>query len=89
MLRWLDENPTDHGFETELWTTARLTELIADEWRIHLSPRYLHRGCGRGYTPQKPQRIPRTEPELISGWLHWDLPRIKKRTAESIPRLDR
>src|SRR3954449_13234909 len=24
VLRWLDDNPSDHGFATELWTAGRL-----------------------------------------------------------------
>src|SRR4051794_391158 len=27
-LRWLTEDPTHHGFETDLWTAARLGQLI-------------------------------------------------------------
>src|SRR5262249_44132206 len=26
--RWLDDNPTEHGFATELWTAPRLARLI-------------------------------------------------------------
>src|SRR5688572_4489981 len=28
VLRWLQDNPTEHGFATELWTAGRLAQLI-------------------------------------------------------------
>jgi transposase len=81
VLRWLSENPTEHGFGTELWTGPRLARLIQQEFGIRLNPRYL---CAwlrdRGFTPQKPQRVPRQrDPEAIAAWLRTEWPRIKKR----------
>src|SRR5207302_11033876 len=32
--RWLADNPTEHGFPTELWTAARLGHLIEEEFGI-------------------------------------------------------
>ena len=59
-LRWLTESPLHHGFETELWTAARLGQLIREEFGVALNPRYLSAWLrDRGFTPQKPQRIPR------------------------------
>src|SRR5512132_2149090 len=55
--RWLADNPTEHGFATELWTVPRLAQLIEQQWGIHFHPDY--RGTWlrqRGYTPQKPRR---------------------------------
>jgi transposase len=79
--RWLDENPTKYGFTTELWTAARLAQLIRQEFEVGFNSRYL---CAwlrdRGFTPQKPQRIPRQrDPEVIAEWLATDWPRIKKK----------
>src|SRR5512135_1694149 len=39
--RWLTEDPTKHGFATELWTGPRLAQLIRQEFGIRLNPRYL------------------------------------------------
>ena len=39
--RWLTEDPTTHGFATELWTGPRLAQLIRQEFGIGLNPRYL------------------------------------------------
>ena len=83
VLRWLDDNPSDHGFATELWTAGRLAQLIEQEWGIAFNEHYL---CAwlrqRGYTPQKPKRVPRErDDEAIALWLAKDWPRIKKRRA--------
>jgi transposase len=80
-LRWLTEAPTHHGFDTELWTAARLGQLIEEEFGIRLHPRYLSAWLrDRGFTPQKPQRVPRErDPEVIAAWLESDWPRIKNR----------
>jgi transposase len=80
-LRWLTESPTHHGFETELWTAARLGLLIREEFGVGLNPRYLSTWLWeRGFTPQKPERVPRErDPEAIAAWLESDWPRIKKR----------
>jgi transposase len=88
VLRWLRENPTEHGFATELWSAPRLTQLIEREFGISLNPRYL---CAwlrdRGMTPQKPQRVPRErDPEEIRRWLATDWPRIKKKRGDKGPR---
>jgi transposase len=80
-LRWLTESPSAHGFETELWTAPRLGQLIQEEFGIRLHPRYLSAWVRvRGFTPQKPQRVPRErDPKAIAAWLESDWPRIKKK----------
>jgi transposase len=80
-LRWLTESPSEHGFETELWTAPRLGQLIREEFGVRLHPKYLSAWLrDRGFTPQKPQRVPRErDPEAIAAWLATDWPRIKKR----------
>jgi transposase len=79
--RWLRDNPSEHGFETELWTARRLAQLIHEEFGTRLNPRYLSAWLrDRGFSPQKPGRIPRErDPEAIAAWLESDWPRIKKR----------
>ena len=77
--RWLADSPTAHGFETELWTASRLGRLIQEEFGIRLHPRYLGAWLrDRGFTPQKPQRVPRErDPAANAAWLESDWPRIK------------
>jgi transposase len=82
--RWLADSPSGHGFETELWTAARLSELIQEEFGVRLHPRSLSAWLrDRGFTPQKPQRVPRErDPKVIAAWLESDWPRIKKRPGD-------
>lgn len=86
-LRWLTESPMHHGFETELWTAARLGQLIREEFGVGLNPRYLSTWLReRGFTPQKPERVPRErDPEAIAAWLGSDWPRIKKSRGGTAP----
>src|SRR5258708_1227080 len=86
-LRWLTDSPTHHGFETELWTAGRLGQLIREEFGVGLNPRYLSAWLReRGFTPQKPERVPRErDPRAIAAWLESDWPRIKKRPGGRVP----
>jgi transposase len=79
--RWLADDPTEHGFATELWTAERLAQLIEQEWGIHFHPDYLGGWLRRrGFTPQKPRREARErDDEAIARWLENDWRRIKKR----------
>jgi transposase len=83
VCRWLADNPTEHGFATELWTAPRLALLIEQEFGIRFHPDYLTAWLRqRGYTPQKPRRVHRERnDEAIAAWLAKDWPRIKKRHA--------
>jgi transposase len=87
-LRWLRDDPTEHGFATELWTAPRLAQLIRQEFGIALNPRYLNAWLrDRGFTPQKPQRVPRErDPAAVAAWLATDWPRIKKGRGGGPPR---
>ena len=63
---------TAHGWRTNLWTTARIAELIRREFAIQ----YQH---SLGWSVQKPERraLERDE-EAIARWKRKDWPRIKK-----------
>jgi transposase len=78
---WLADNPIEHGFATELWTSPRLAQLIQQEWDIDFHPDYLSTWLRlHGYTPQKPRRVARErDDEAVARWLAQDWPRIKKR----------
>ena len=83
--RWLHDDPTEHGFDTELWTCSRLATLIEEEWGIVFNRRYLADWLrGQGFTPQKPERVPRErDPEAIAAWLKTDWVRIKKKRGDA------
>src|SRR3954453_21011052 len=74
--RWLADRPTEHGFPTDLWTAPRPAHLIADEFGVAFHPDYLTTWLReRGYTPQKPHRVPRERDErAIRRWLAEDWP---------------
>ena len=80
-LRWLADNPMDHGFATELWTAPRLGLLIEQEFGVRFHADYLTTWLRqRGYTPQLPRRVPRERDErAITRWLAEDWPRIKRK----------
>lgn len=80
-LRWLADNPMDHGFATELWTAPRLGLLIEQEFGVRFHRHYLTDWLRRrGYTPQLPRRVPRERNEAeIAHWLAVDWPRIKRK----------
>ena len=87
VCRWLADNPTEHGFATELWTAPRLAQLIEQEFGVHFHPDYLTTWLRqRGFTPQKPRRRARQrDDEAIARWLEQDWPRIKKRRGGGGP----
>jgi transposase len=84
--RWLADKPTAHGFATDLWTGPRLAHMIRQEFGIGLNPKYLTVWLRRrGFTPQKPRRVPRQrDPEEIAAWLRTQWPRIKKRPGDRV-----
>jgi transposase len=83
--RWLSEPASAFGFATELWTAARVGELIRQEWGVAFNPRYLPRWLkARGFSCQKPERVPRErDDEVIAAWVAEDWQRIKKKRTAS------
>ena len=81
VLRWLSDLPSEYGFATDLWSAPRLAQLIEQEFAVHFHPNYLSTWLRqRGYTPQKPRRVPREkDDEAIAQWLAKDWPRIKQK----------
>jgi transposase len=86
VLRWLSDPATDFGFPTELWSAARIAELIRLEWGVVFNARYLPRWLkDRGYSCQKPERVPRERnEEAIAAWVAGDWPRLKKKRSASV-----
>jgi len=85
--RWLADKPTAHGFPTDLWTGPRVAHMIRQEFGVDLNPKYMTVWLRRrGFTPQKPRRVPRErDPEAIAVWLASDWPRIKKKPGGNAP----
>ena len=75
--------PQAAGFETELWTCARVAQVVEREFRVSYHPDHVGRILrDLGFTPQKPQRKARERDEAtIERWRREAWPRIKKRDA--------
>jgi transposase len=72
--------PLAAGFHTDLWTCARVAEVVEREFGVAYHPDHLGRILhDLGFSPQKPQRRARERDEAaIERWRREDWPRIKK-----------
>lgn len=82
---WLTQSPTAFGFRTELWTAARVAQLIRDRFGVAYHPNYLREWLTkRGYTPQKPKRHARQQnPERVREFLDTTYPTLQKKSPTS------
>ena len=78
LVQLLLRGPLAHGYRTDLWTTARISELIAKSFGVH----YHRDHVGRlmhdlDWSHQKPERrsLERNE-EKIEHWKRKDWPRV-------------
>lgn len=80
LLRLLLKGPPAHGYRTQLWTTARIAEVIrwefgVDYHRDHVG-RLMH---SLRWSPQKPEtRAVERDERAIARWKRNDWPRVKK-----------
>ena len=80
LVRLLVKGPLAQGYQTNLWTTARIAALIEQEFGVHYHPDHIGRLMhDLGWSPQKPERraLERDE-QAIERWKQKDWPRIKK-----------
>jgi transposase len=80
LVRWLLQGPLAHGYRTDLWTTARIAELIRRRLGVSYHPdhvgRLLH---ALGWSSQKPERRALQRDEAaINRWKREEWPRVKK-----------
>lgn len=68
------------GFETDLWTVARLRRVIRDEFHIQLSKNTIWRRLrDAGLTYQKPERqYYEIDEATRQKWLRYEVPKIRK-----------
>ena len=71
VLGWLTRKPTDFGFRTDLWTAARVAQLIEEKFGVKYHPNYLREWLTRRrHSPQKPtRRAKQRDPVAIDRWL--------------------
>src|ERR1039458_10289888 len=92
LVRLLLKGAMAQGYRTNLWTTARIAEMVEREFGVRYHPDHVGRLMhSLGWTPQKPERraLERDEDE-IERWKEKDWPRIKKKlhgwaTISSLP----
>jgi transposase len=80
LLRLLLRGARAHGYRTNLWTTARIAEVIQRAFGVQYHRDHVGRLMhSLQWSPQKPERraLERDE-RAIEGWKRKDWPRIKK-----------
>jgi transposase len=84
LVRMLLQGPRKHGYATELWTLARVAELIAMKFGVQYHPSAVWHLLRRmGWSCQKPERRARErDEEAIARWRREDWPRIEKRAKK-------
>jgi len=84
LVRLLLQGPGKHGYGTELWTLARVAEVIAVNFGVEYHPSAVwHILRAMGWSCQKPERRARERNEqAIATWRQMEWPRIKKRSKK-------
>jgi len=84
LIRLLVRGPRRHGYGTELWTLARVAEVIALRFGVRYHPSTVwHILRAMKWSCQKPERRARErDEEAIARWRREDWPRIKKRPKD-------
>ncbi len=80
LLVLLKQGPIRHGYKTELWTLARVVQVIVRHFGVRYHPSQVWRILlDLGWSCQKPARRARErDEEAIARWRRVDWPRIKK-----------
>ena len=80
LVRLLRAGPRPSGYDADLWTTARIVELVEQEFGVVYHPDHLGRLLhGLGFSCQKPERRSKEQdPQAMQAWREKEWPRIKK-----------
>jgi transposase len=78
---------TAFGFPSDLWTSRRVAQLVADRFGVRFHPDYLREWLRqRGYSPQKPAGPARERDQAaIDRWAAQDWPRLQKKRRRKAP----
>jgi transposase len=80
LVRLLLKGPLAYGYRTNLWTTARIAEVIQREFGVHYHRDHIGRLMHRlDWSHQKPEtRAIERDEKAIARWKQKDWPRVKK-----------
>jgi transposase len=72
--------PSEYGFETDLWTVARLRRVIREEFQVLISRNTVWRRLREaGLTYQKPEReYFEIDEQARERWLRYEVPKIRR-----------
>jgi transposase len=87
LLKVLLEGAMASGYPTQLWTTARIQDVIRKRFRVEYHPDHVGRLMHRlGWSHQKPQkRALEREEGVIRRFVQKDWPRVKKTPLGWVP----
>jgi len=74
------KGPLAAGYRTDLWTTARIAEVIERKFGVRYHRDHIGRLMGQmGWSHQKPERrASQRDEDRIADWVKNDWPRVKK-----------
>ena len=80
LVRLLRAGPRRAGFDSDLWTTVRVAELVEQQFGESYHSTHVGRMMhALGFSCQKPQRRSKEQnPEAVQTWREQQWPRIKK-----------
>jgi transposase len=87
LVKLLLKGPLAHGYRTNLWTTARIAEVIQREFGVDYHRDHMGRLMRHlGWSHQKPEtRAVERDEEAIERWKRKDWPRVKKTLRGWVP----
>lgn len=87
LVRLLIKGAIAYGYRTELWTTARIAEVIEEKFQVHYHRDHIGRlMASLGWTYQKPERrATQRNEEKIDEWKRKRWPQIKKKPRGWVP----
>jgi transposase len=87
LVRLLLQGPLAQGYRTDLWTTARIAEVIQRNFAVRYHPDHVGRLMHKlGWTPQKPEsRALQRDEDAVARWKRQEWPRIKKTPRGWVP----
>jgi len=84
----VDSGPVSYGYESGVWTSGMIVQVIKNEFRVTYQPRnvryLLHQ---LGFSVQRPKRIlANADPQKQNRWCRYTYPNIKKKREHKVQR---